>query len=667
MTFSSHDHGDQDEILISTMQSLELAHRKNALAQQEVNSARNNQARLESQIYELDQSLAEARKESQRQMRAKKDSDRLLEQNNAALEKERALWAEREAELTRSLKFATRPLVVQAPAKEEPRYVDNEPMEILPPQIQQQIAESNAAHTRALRAQTKMVANLRQQILTINQDQIERQQNINLRESELRAEISQTRELNRGLMEENESYQLLLHEKSMNGEFMQTSIMKSTGYDDDMLGSSQALSNNGSINLADELGRAFSQMPPTPPSERSNEVLIAENKSLKDQNAALNLYITKILTRIMQTPMLTSVLAADYSPGRTAVPESPPAVISKVNSTGTSTGTGAGTGTGGSGSNNSGSDTDSKKEERKQRVPETGRARSQSLLSKFSWTKPTSTLTSGAISGRSSNRSSSEDDSASGKSVKLSSFQEGVEIDDSPRTSYSSSDYAVVSHDRPAPLEYEPLTTFDKPYTRSELRRHATLSSSSPQERHQRRQTIGASSTAHLPNGSHGRYVSESSAVPTIPQGRRSMLPPAKNNMSSTLPPMPESRLSISTMNNTIPVVEVRRAYDTESMESNVRSPTLSIATSHSSSSSHLPAATAASGVVGTEAPTTPVKAESKWRRWSVFGSTTANPPSSSNNNNNMSGSTATLQLPTEKFEDTRQTVVIEEESTMTA
>jgi len=90
---------------------------KNALAQQEVISVRNIQARLENQIFELDQDLAEARKESQRLLRAKKDFDRHQEQSSAAFEREQSLWAEREAELLRSLKFATRPLVVQAPAK----------------------------------------------------------------------------------------------------------------------------------------------------------------------------------------------------------------------------------------------------------------------------------------------------------------------------------------------------------------------------------------------------------------------------------------------------------------------------------------------------------------------------------------------------------------------
>jgi hypothetical protein len=99
-------------------------------------------------------------------------------------------------------------------------------VDVIPPHIQQQIAETNAANTRALRAHEKMVAELRRQIIAMNQDMIETKQTFRLRESELQAEINQAQELNSNLMEENESFQLLLHEKSINGEFMQTSIMK---------------------------------------------------------------------------------------------------------------------------------------------------------------------------------------------------------------------------------------------------------------------------------------------------------------------------------------------------------------------------------------------------------------------------------------------------------
>ncbi|KAF9098403.1 hypothetical protein BGX29_007622 [Mortierella sp. GBA35] len=579
---------------------------KNALAQQEVASARNNQARLENQVYELDQSLTEARKEAQRLSRAKKDFDRQLEQRSSNFERERALWIEREAELVRSLKFATRPLIVQAPAKEREEESGATVVDMVPPAVQQQIAENNAAHTRALRAQEKIVSQLRQQILNINQDLIERQRNFTLQESKLQAEIAQAQELNRNLMEENESYQMLLHEKSMNGEFMQTSIMKNTGYNDDPSATPLGTHSSGSINLADELGKAFDRSPAPVPI--TIESLTEELKSLKESNTALGVYIAKILTRIMENPQLQAVLAADYSPRRASVPESPPSAISHANKSSSSLHTGNTTPE---------LEPATKKEEKPQEKPE-GRARSRSLfsISVFpSRSKPAPSTN----SGRSSNRNSSEDDAASGTSTGLTSFQEGHVLEDSPRTSNSSSEFTVVAgNDHSRPVEYEQLTTFDQPFTRAQLQRHASMSQA---DRHQRRQTIGGGPGGLHTNGgggSHGRYGSESSAS-TSSQGRRSVMVKTKNNLS-VLAPMPESQHTFTTLAEHSPIPE-DQGPESESADP-VCSPTLSISTSESSTNS------SSSTVVAT--PTTPVVAEGgtwkkAFRRLSLMGGSSSN------------------------------------------
>ncbi|CAO3570782.1 unnamed protein product [Mortierella alpina] len=610
MTFSSHEDEEHDEVLISTMRSLDSANRKTALAQQEVTSVRNNQARLENQVYELDQKLAEARKENHRLSRAKKDFDRQLDQSKTAFEKERSLWSERETELVRSVKFATRPLIVQAPPKDE-YDPERDPADALPPQIQQQIAENNAAHARAMRAHEKLVKELRDQILHMNQDLQERQRSFLLQRSELQSEIAQARELNKNLMEENESFQMLLHEKSMNGEFMQTDIMKNTGYDDDLTGTPLGARTTGSINLADELGKAFERSP-APSTDRSIESLTEELKTLKESNTALGLYISKILSRIMENPHLQAILAADYSPRRQFVPESPAAVITQVSRS-----------NGGVSGNNSGSEVDVKRDFKK---PEMGRARSRSLFSGGSVfslrSKPSQPPP--APSSRSSNRSSSEDDAASGTSTGLTSFQEGHIVEDSPRTSHSSSDFAIVANDHyhPVPAEYEQLTTFDQPYTRKQLQRHASMGA---HERPQRRQTVGGLVGSQAMSGGHGRFGSESSALQSTPS-RRSMMAKTKNNLT-VLEPMPESSNSISSLAET-PAIPEGQANEAESnLESTMRSPTLSIATSEisakSGSSSSSSSSSSTTTVEGT--PTTPVVAEGGvWRkairRMSLFG-----------------------------------------------
>ncbi|KAK3818119.1 MAG: hypothetical protein J3R72DRAFT_460362 [Linnemannia gamsii] len=583
------------------MRSLDLAHRKNALALQEVASARNNQARLENQVYELDQSLTEARREAQRLSRAKKDFDRQQEQSNANFERERVLWAEREAELVRSVKFATRPLVVQAPAKEREASTSNKELDVVPPAVQQQISENNAAQTRALKAQESIVSELRKQVLNMNQDFIERQRNFTLRETELHAQITQAQELNRGLMEENESYQMLLHEKSMNGEFMQTSIMKNTGYNDDPSATPLATHSNGSINLADELGKAF---------DRSPLPIEEEVKTLRESNTALGLYIARILTRIMENPHLQAVLAADYSPRRASIPESPPALISQVNKSTSSLN---------SGNITPETESTTKKDEKSHEKP-AGRARSSSFFNPgglFSSRKTTPASAPVTNSGKSSTRNSSEDDAASGTSTGFTSFHEGHVLEDSPRTSNSSSEFRVVANDLQRPAEYEQLTTFDQPFTRKQLQRHASMSSATGQDRHQRRQTIGTTGgfqvNGNSGNGGHGRYGSDSSALPAS-QGRWSAMSKSKTNLTV----LPEAQSAITTVMENSPIQE-----DQESSMEAIRSPTLSISTSESSTSS------SSNASAGIATPTTPVAVEGgvirKLRRWSLFGNTNPN------------------------------------------
>ncbi|KAF9578734.1 hypothetical protein BGW38_005323 [Lunasporangiospora selenospora] len=541
-----HSHSSQYALQQREHEYLLNEHRaltqKHALAQREVISARNHQARLENQIYELDQSLANARKETQRSQRAKREQERQFEQNSSAFERERAMWQEREAELARSLKFATRPLITQ-PAKDR-AYDDKES---LPPQIQQQIAENNAAQARALRSQEKLVAELQQQVYTLGQDLLERQRSFSLQDSTLKAELQQAQELHRVLMEENEGYQMLLHEKTMNGEFMQTSIMKSTSYNDDLsavgLSGSQA---NGSINLADELGKAFERSPSSPSNSSTLlstdppatiESLMEDNRKWKESNNALNLYISKILARIMENPHLQAILAADYSPRRTDTltsgSSSTPAATGTISTS--SSAAGADWNTDLSQANASDPERDSSPSNKK---PEVGRARSRSLFGgSFSIrSRPTpsqpvpshSPFPPPARSSASSNRSrsSSDEDQAGGGKSTLESFQEGHAVEnDSPQQ------VAVESTmDFHNPM-YEQLTTFDQPYTRKQLQRHATLGA---YDRHQRRQTIGTSPSGggssfggHDRNTSHGRYASDTHSSQG-PDNRRSMVTKGK-------------------------------------------------------------------------------------------------------------------------------------------
>lgn len=101
----------------------------------------------------------------------------------------------------------------------------------------------------------------------------------------LEKQLLETRMVNARLMEDNESFQLLLGEKTLNGDFTKTECMQEpTAYNGP----------SGLESLAEELESA---------SEGGSDNyrrLEAESRSLKDQNKALTLYIESILSRLLQ-------------------------------------------------------------------------------------------------------------------------------------------------------------------------------------------------------------------------------------------------------------------------------------------------------------------------------------------------------------------------------
>jgi hypothetical protein len=112
---------------------------------------------------------------------------------------------------------------------------------------------------------------------------------------------------NARLMEDNESFQLLLGEKTLNGDFTKIDIMTANGLDDkhDMqseLGSS----------LADELESASDG-----DSEKYRR-LEADLRSQKDANKALTLYINNIIERLLNHKDFETIL--DKTPGLMAGP-----------------------------------------------------------------------------------------------------------------------------------------------------------------------------------------------------------------------------------------------------------------------------------------------------------------------------------------------------------
>lgn len=108
---------------------------------------------------------------------------------------------------------------------------------------------------------------------------------------ELEKKLMEAKVANARLTEDNESFQLLLSEKTLNGDFSKTDTMQ------------QAC---GLGSLAEELGSE--EMEPLAGKTDDSRQIEAEVKSLKDQNKALALYIENIIGRLLQHKEFENIL-----------------------------------------------------------------------------------------------------------------------------------------------------------------------------------------------------------------------------------------------------------------------------------------------------------------------------------------------------------------------
>lgn len=113
--------------------------------------------------------------------------------------------------------------------------------------------------------------------------------------------LMEARMANARLMEDNESYQLLLQEKTLKGDFGQSDFSyMSAGANQDALNALEG--KTGGSSLADELSDA------TEAESEAYRRLEGELKSMKEQNKALTLYINKIIERLLQHQDFESIL-----------------------------------------------------------------------------------------------------------------------------------------------------------------------------------------------------------------------------------------------------------------------------------------------------------------------------------------------------------------------
>ena len=142
----------------------------------------------------------------------------------------------------------------------------------------------------------KLIESLRLELAEAQIKLVESENRGGGRMQEVEKLLMETRMANARLMEDNESYQLLLQEKTLNGDFKNNdfSYMGAPQSNDDALAALEGKS--GGASLADELNDAVD-------GEEINETvrrLETELRANKDQNKALTLYINRIIERLLE-------------------------------------------------------------------------------------------------------------------------------------------------------------------------------------------------------------------------------------------------------------------------------------------------------------------------------------------------------------------------------
>ncbi|ORY96439.1 hypothetical protein BCR43DRAFT_514839 [Syncephalastrum racemosum] len=303
--------------------------RKNLLSViQDNKTYRKAQERLESEVFAQAQELAESHKETQILKRRQKDLQKRLESERENYENDRLLWQQRESELCGEIKrwvmqnnnhprrtrSATASNIWASPRPSSALPLPGQPKWEQQSLLERRNTNSNDAKARA---QDKLIADLKSQVeqqKRVIEDALMAAETQAQRMESLEEELVSLKQVNGSLMEDNESYQMLLHEKTMTGQFLKK-------VEEECDAADNAPEPNS---LAAELDHA-SQMNGSggdQNEEYANKLkkLSDENRMLQESNKALSLYMNKILLKIIDNQELVDVLNIDDL----APPSSPP-------------------------------------------------------------------------------------------------------------------------------------------------------------------------------------------------------------------------------------------------------------------------------------------------------------------------------------------------------
>ncbi|OJJ50582.1 hypothetical protein ASPZODRAFT_126472 [Penicilliopsis zonata CBS 506.65] len=294
--------------------------------QMRLDEAVSEQGKLEDQAHEKDSKIEALNSEIREHVRQIRDLEQTHEMERNAMLQEKEQQASREEEMQ-----ATVQRLKESLAQKEMRIVADGERNVSrsssfrnrsSPELDAQFAPSSAQlerspsrnNSKLLLQKDKLIESLRLELAESQIKLVEMENMGGGRQRELEKELLEARMANARLMEDNESYQLLLSERTLNGDFAKGDFMREIHPD------SQEASSSGLGSLADELQSVDENAETDSPSRK----LETEVRTLKDQNKALTLYIERIISRLLQHDGFEAILDRNESdpPAKKPAPSS---------------------------------------------------------------------------------------------------------------------------------------------------------------------------------------------------------------------------------------------------------------------------------------------------------------------------------------------------------
>ncbi|RFU32317.1 hypothetical protein B7463_g4046, partial [Scytalidium lignicola] len=294
------------------------------------------QGKLEDRLHENEERLEALENEKRESSRQIREMESIYEAERSSLTKEREEMANREEEMQTIIQRLKDSLAQRSNSDEEGRVSRRsnnsspglENGQFAPPAGLNRSDSRN--NSKLLLQKDRLIESLRLELAEAQIKLVETENMGGGRMREIEKLLLETRMANARLMEDNESFQLLLSEKTLNGDFNRSDFGFGASANADALNALEG--RTPAASLADELSEAAE-------GESENyRRLEAELKSAKDQNKALTLYINKIIERLLQHQDFEAILdqSSEFKPAANTEKDLPPPPPPKEQATGAS-------------------------------------------------------------------------------------------------------------------------------------------------------------------------------------------------------------------------------------------------------------------------------------------------------------------------------------------